>query len=252
MKKRAPVFIMLLLCVCLIFPMTALAKTYTISDTDIHVDIDDSRWYVFTRDNIQNNPELEELGLSVEYMEGVFRKEKAYMDAVLIYEDGSALELFIRKSDVAAKIVNLSNYDDDKVLELAKELAKKQSAEDYSVYETQYKFAKLEYFDANYNYYLCEFFTIVNKESYTLTFQSPTPYGETEYAEIEAIINSVRFDVDTSLKEDTGNTVLASTIRGAVIGGVCGGAVALVGVLAKKKKAKKASSESNPETTDSL
>lgn len=193
---------------------------------------------MFTRDNVKDNPELEEFGLTEEDMNKIFRDNYAYMDAILFYGDVDYVELFVRKKAVDSGMVNLSNYDDDEVEELTEELAKKQGAEDYEVFETRYKFAKLEYVDESLGYYLCEFFTVVNKEGYTLTFQSTFPYTDAEYKEIERIVRSVRFDVDESLKEKKPLTVniLRTTAVGAVVGGAVGGVMALINK--KKKKAR--------------
>ena len=237
MKRLFCLLLAVTLCAMTCFPVTASAAKYAVSGTDMTVELDDSQWYVFTRDNVKDNPELEEFGLTEEDMNKIFRDNYAYMDAILFYGDVDYVELFVRKKAVDSGMVNLSNYDDDEVEELTEELAKKQGAEDYEVFETRYKFAKLEYVDESLGYYLCEFFTVVNKEGYTLTFQSTFPYTDAEYEEIERIVRSVRFDVDESLKEKKPLTVniLRTTAVGAVVGGAAGGVMALINK--KKKKA---------------
>ena len=201
------------------------------------ISVDDTVWYVFTRDNIKNNAELEELGITYEAMYDILHNNGAYMDAILYYEDGEYIELFARKRALDTGVANLSNHKNSEVLELAKELAKKQGADTYSVYESQYKFAKLEYVDSNYGYYICEFVTCVNKDNYTFTFQSTSQFTDEEYAEIENIVDSVKFDIDTSIKEkkstSIAESVLEKTIGGAVIGGVVG---AVIAITNKKKK----------------
>ncbi len=201
------------------------------------ISVDDTVWYVFTRDNIKNNSELEELGITYEAMYEILHNNEAYMDAILYYENGEYTELFVRKRALDTGIANLSNYKDSEVLELAKELAKKQGANTYSVYENQYKFAKLEYVDSNLGYYICEFVTCVNKDNYTFTFQSTSQFTDEEYAEIENIVDSVKFDIDTSIKEKKSSSIAESviekTIGGAVIGGVVG---AVIAITNKKKK----------------
>jgi len=240
-KRTACIFIATVFCLVLFVPVSASAQTYSLGETDIHISLDDTVWYVFTRDNIQDNAELEELGLTYEAMYDILHNNDAYMDAILFYEDGGALELFVRKKALDSGIANLSNYDDSDVLDLAEELAERQAAPTYSVYENQYKFAKLEYFDGNYGYFLCEYVTVVNKENYTLTFQSTAPFTDGQYAEIKNIVDSVRFDVDPSLKDEKpdsiGERVLKGTIGGALIGGVSGGIASLITKKIKKKKA---------------
>ena len=213
------------------------------------ISVDDTVWYVFTRDNIKNNSELEELGITYEAMYEILHNNEAYMDAILYYENGEYTELFVRKRALDTGIANLSNYKDSEVLELAKELAKKQGANTYSVYENQYKFAKLEYVDSNFGYYICEFVTCVNKDNYTFTFQSTAQFTDEEYAEIENVVDSVKFDIDTSIKEKKSSSIAESviekTIGGAVIGGVVGAVIAIT-----NKKKKKASETDNAPVVD--
>ena len=54
MKKIFKTITILMMFVVLC-PVLVNAKEYTISTTDIKVDIDDSTWKVFTRDNIKDN-----------------------------------------------------------------------------------------------------------------------------------------------------------------------------------------------------
>ena len=235
MKRTISVLLSVVLFLVSFLPITTYAKTYNLGGTDMSISVDDTVWYVFTRDNIKNNSELEELGITYDTMHDILHNNEAYMDAILYYEDGEYVELFVRKRALDTGIANLSNYKNSEVLELAKELAKKQGAETYSVYENQHKFARLEYTDSG--YYLCEFYTVVNKDNYTFTFQSTSQFTDEEYAEIENIVDSVEFDVDTSIKEkktsSIAESILEKTIGGAVIGGVVG---AIIAIINKKKK----------------
>lgn len=249
MKRTISVLLSVVLVAAALLPITAFAETYNLGDTDMSISVDDTVWYVFTRDNIKNNSELEELGITYDTMYDILHDNEAYMDAVLYYEDGEYMEFFVRKRALDAGVANLSNYDDSEVLEFAKELAKKQGAETYSVYENQYKFAKLEYIDSNYGYYLCEYYTVVNQDNYTFTFQSTSQFTDWEYAEMETIIDSIKFDVDTSIKEEKktskDESIVVKTIGGAVIGGAVGAGIAIIG-----KKKKKGSETDNASAVD--
>ena len=237
MKRTMRILLSIILCFSALLPIITYAETYNLGGTDMSISVDDTVWYVFTRDNIKNNSELEELGITYEAMYEILHNNEAYMDAILYYENGEYTELFVRKRALDTGIANLSNYKDSEVLEMAKELAKKQGANTYSVYENQYKFAKLEYVDSNLGYYICEFVTCVNKDNYTFTFQSTSQFTDEEYAEIENIVDSVKFDIDTSIKEKKSSSIAESviekTIGGAVIGGVVG---AVIAITNKKKK----------------
>lgn len=246
MKRKICILLSVILCVAVFLPTNAYAETYNLGDTDMSISIDDTMWYVFTRDNIENNPELDELGLSYDTMHDILYSNKAYVDAILYYEDGDYIELFVRKAASDISAVNLSDYDDETVLEVAEELADDQGAEEYSVYKNSYKFAKLEYIDTLYDsdYHICEFLTVVNKEIYTLTFQASFPYTEWEYEEIENIVDSIIFDIDTSIKEDVPFRIdFKKALVAGVFGGIAGGLGAAVRILKNKKK--KDSGENN-------
>ncbi len=239
MKRIINILLAAVVCIAAFMPITAQGETYNLGDTDMHISVDDTRWYVFTRDNIKNNAELDELGISYDQMYDILYDNGAYMDAVLYYESGKYVELFVRKKALDTGIANLSNYKDSEVLDLAKELAKKQGTQIYSVYKSQYKFARLEYFDTTFNYYICEYVTVANKDNYTLTFQSTAEFTQEEYEEIEDIVDSVKFDIDPSLKEKKQNSfwnnVITKTLGGALTGGLVGGVVAIINKGRKKK-----------------
>ena len=253
MKRTMRILLSIILCFSALLPIITYAETYNLGGTDMSISVDDTMWYVFTRDNIKNNSELEELGITYEAMYEILHNNEAYMDAILYYENGEYTELFVRKRALDTGIANLSNYKDSEVLELAKELAKKQGANTYSVYENQYKFAKLEYVDSNLGYYICEFVTCVNKDNYTFTFQSTSQFTDEEYAEIENIVDSVKFDIDTSIKEKKSSSIAESviekTIGGAVIGGVAGAVIAITNK--KKKKTAETGKAENANETES-
>ena len=188
-----------LLFVFLMFiPTLGYATTFELKNTDMDITIDESEWYVFTPDNILDNPELEELGLTYEYMLESFQNNQAYLDAILFYYDSEDyIELFVRK--VALEdIGNLVNYDDDFIERFGQALADEQNA-NYEIYRTDYPFILLDYMDQG--FYLQEYYTIVNGNGYTITAQKPNAFSREDKARVEKIVDSVSFDVDLSLKE---------------------------------------------------
>ena len=147
MKRNICMLLAVILCLVALFPVTASAKTYTLSDTDMQISIDDTYWYVFTRDNIKDNPELGEIGVSYDTMYSFLYDNMAYVDAILYYENGDYLEMFVLKKAVDTGVVNLSNYKKEEALIMAEGLATRVDTENYSVYESRYKYARIEYFD---------------------------------------------------------------------------------------------------------
>ncbi len=238
MKRIISILVTALFCIVAFCPIIN-AKTYDMEETDMKVQIDDSVWYVFTRDNIKDNPELEELEVSYDYIHNLLYDNKAYLYAILFYEDGGFLELFVRKTPTDAGVANLTNYDEKDVSDFAKALAKKQNAKEYSAYKNKYNFARLEYIDPTLDYHICEYVTVVNKNTYALTFQSASELGDFEYDEIENIVDSIEFNIDTSLKEEMGSSfdwgnVAIKTLIGAACGAAVGGVIALITKLKKR------------------
>ncbi len=256
MKRKICIILSLMLCVFAFLPTTAYAKTYDLSSTDLTVSVDDAVWYVFTRDNLVDNPEIDELsevGITYDIIYDALYSNNAYLYALLLYSSGEYVEFYVAKSPEKVAIANLSNYGDERVLELAKEIAKTQDSATASVYKNDYKFAKLEYVDAATNFYLCDFFTVVNKNAYTLKFQSNSKFTDEEYAQFESIIDSAKFNVDPSIKEPKGPSFFDSVMGKAIIGGAAGALVgglsAIIGKQIKShKKTKTAPTEENAET----
>ena len=132
--KKVLLFVLLML-----VPIVGDATTFELKNIDMNITIDESEWYVFTPDNILDNPELEDLGLTYEYMYESFQNNQAYLDAVLFFYDSEDyIELFVRR--VALEdIRNLTNYDDAFINRLGQVLADEQNA-NYEIYRTDYPF----------------------------------------------------------------------------------------------------------------
>lgn len=233
--KKLFTIVAVIMCCLLAFPATVYARNYDVAETDLSFDMDDTYWYVFTRGNLENNSELAELGVSYDAMYSSMEENTAFVDAVLYYDTGDSIELFVRKTKVD-QMVNLSNYDDDDVLEVAKAFAEKVGSSNYSIYQTQYKFVKLDYTDSGLS--LCEYATVVNGENYTFTFQASKPFVGEEYDEIEAIMESVHFDIDASLKEPNAKTPMSALGKGAIMGAAAGAILAVSKLLFGRKKRK--------------
>jgi len=228
-----------LLCVLVLLCVPVMARTYTVSGTDISVEIDDSQWYVFTRDNIRNNAELDELGLTYEYMNTTMRSNNIYLDAVLFFDESDYVELFVvkEKTDSSEQIANLSKQPNSRVEKLAKEAQAEGNLDFCEVYKNDYTF--LEIANSDIGLYLCSYVTVINQEMYTLKFQSTVPYTTENVEYLRQIVDSVSFDVDPALdpKDSFFDTVLGKALIGAAIGAVIGGVIGVIS--SKKKKAQK-------------
>ena len=91
----------------------------------------------------------------------------------------------------------------------------------------------LDYIDQG--FYLNEYYTIVNGDAYTITAQKPYSFNEEDELRVQEIIDSVEFDVDTSLKEPS--SISWSTIfKYAMIGALVGALITYLVKLVNKKE----------------
>ena len=131
MKK----IIYLILFSILFIPFSVFAETYTLKD--LSIDMDDSSWFIFTRDNIKDNPMLEQFEVTYEYMNNFMNTKDIYMDAVKVNspDKSDILELFvgIKKVD---DINNLHTYSTKEINELGEALKERFNADNYDIYST--------------------------------------------------------------------------------------------------------------------
>ena len=233
MKK----LLFILICVFALITV-AKATSYKIAETDVTVDLD-SDWLVFTRDNIKDNADLKKYNITEEYMQGVFKNNNAYLDAVKFVDDSSkVIEMFIRLTD-NNKAINLSNYSDKEVKELAEEFGKEYNVENASVYKNNYKWVVLEHMDNG--KYLEEYITIVNGKNYNLSFQNYREYTEEEKTYLKGIIDKAVFDVEKSyrsFKEKNNQNAISKILVNALKYGIIGAVVGAITAFIKKKQNK--------------
>ena len=237
MKKKVLGLIALLL---VFIPIVTNAKTYNVDD-DMSINIEDDNWYVFTRDNIKNNKELDELGITYDYMNDLFTNYHIYLDATIFYGKNNFIELLVRKKEVD-EVKNLTNYSNEEIMEFALELAKKTGSTDYKIYENDYKFVESKYLDKEVGYYILEYSTVVNGTNYTITVQKTSKFNASEEKNIKKAIDSIKFNIDESLKEKKDNSLSTnSIISKAVVGAITGGIIGFIYWIFNRKKNKKVS-----------
>ena len=203
MIKRIISILLALICIIALTSIKAQATTFNLENTDMSIYMDEEMWYVFTRENIKDNPELSELGITHDKIETFFQENNAYMYAMLIYNDGKYIEIFVRKQSVETDIVNLATYQDIEVVEFAQGIASNRNVDKYYICNTDYKYINLEYQNESNKNYIWEFVTIINQEEYSITFGSNKQFNSNEYSEMESIIGSISFKVNGSTENTT-------------------------------------------------
>lgn len=248
-KKMFAMFALFLLFI----PSFVFAESYDV-DEYLKLDFDDN-WYVFTKSNIKDNKELEELGVSEEYMENLFKSSNVVVDAILFEEDNNdTKEVFVRTTETK-DLYNLNDNTDSYINEFADGFissVKEQGIEvvNSNVYKSNNNtYVYLEYSDSNLN--VIEYFTVVNGNGYAIQAQKPNSFTESEKDSFKEIIDKASFKIVKQEKDDDNNkeqekqnnkssNYVTNIIVGAVIGALVG---ALYGLIYTKIKAKKNKSE---------
>lgn len=207
----------LLMVLCM--PLMVKAVSVDVSSGDMSLTLPDE-WYVFTRDNIEGNTELEELGLTYEFMNDLMNENDMYVDA---FDDDE--EFIVSIVDVE-DVGNLNDYFDSEIEDLALEIQNVAGADGYELYENDYKFIYLEYMDAG--YYIINYYTIIADRAYTFTIQKEMEFSETEKDSYRNIIDSVHFDNYVAVDNDKETLVVTIGIGLVVVLGIVAVVVAKV------------------------
>ncbi len=220
-----------ILFICLLFlPLIVFAKSYTIKDMTVSFDRD---WTVFTRDNIYNNKELTEMGLTSEYMEKLFKDNDIYIDAV-IYNKETPTEtieyLFgIKPTDLER---NLHKYTEKDLKELEEELIKEYKVSKHGIYNTgKYKYIYMIYKDNGLN--VVDYYTVINGYGYTIKLQKVGDFTQEELNNLKKQVNTISYKADPAYEKSPYSFDWTSVIIYAAIGAGIGAAVSIV----TKKKA---------------
>jgi len=237
--KKIVIFMMILL-----FPVFTLATEYEVSDINIKIDVK-SNYIVFTRDNLNNNPDLVKLNIPKEYMDELMKNNKIYYD---IIKNDVSYEILVIVPDNKLKWNNLINANDELLNDIKDEFAKQTGAKVSSIYKTKYNFIVVDYYDENSKYYIVNYYTVVNARGYNFQLQKKTEITEEERLDLKEIVDSVEIDVLDEFKNETEeiqkgidnygkkNIDYKKYIYGAIIGASAGLISYIVGAFINKKK----------------
>ena len=222
----------ILLLIISLFPFLVMAKDYDIKDINLKFNVSDE-WIVFTRDNLDNNKDLEDLGLTKDDLLPSYKLQGIYFDGI---KDG--IELLVMVPNLKLEVNNLSNFSDNLVKDTAKELGKKVNTDNFSTYYAKHKFATVNYYDAKTQLYIVNYYTVVNAKGYNFQIQKSTEITDDDIKSLEKIIDTVEIETLPGYeKDDTKDKTFnfKNILIDALIGAVVGGLGALVLKLTKKK-----------------
>ena len=117
----------------LVMPLVVNAQSVDTASAYLDLELPDS-WYVFTRDNLDNNSDLEELELTKDYVMDYFLEYDLYVNA---FDEDYDFYVYMNTTE---DIGNLDDYYNFEVDDLAVELMNMYGANSYEIYDNDYKF----------------------------------------------------------------------------------------------------------------
>lgn len=215
MDKKQKLLSLLCITVFLwIFPLQLRAEQFTVADTDLNIEIDTQSWKILTREAKEDELLKEMYGLDQETAMQWLEKNYIYLYGVFTEEDVYPhMELLIRKSE-AVNVINLSKYSDKDIRALGKELAQDRKDVQYDIFQTDYKYAFLSYTDSG--YMVREYYTAVNGESYTFTFQKMSDFTQEDIVQMQKLIKSASFEIHEEIDaaKEGGRRISVFTVFG--------------------------------------
>lgn len=188
----------ILVLILILIPLNIKAAEYDVTSANMKVAFPDD-WYVFTRENVEDNKNLENIKVTSEYMNKFFNANSAYIDAIK-----SNLE-FVLRTTGGVDYASLSDYPDEKVAEIASDMGAINNTKDAKVYTNNYKYVNMNYkLD---DYYINNYSTVINSTWYNFTVQKKTEFTAEEVTEIRKIIDSISYTiVEETPSETTGES----------------------------------------------
>lgn len=225
--------------IVLFMPIIVLAKEYQVDDINLKVGIPDD-YIVLTRDNLKDNSDMEELGISEEYMVSAMNLGNIYLD-IIAKDISYEILVIVPKIDIAMN--TLANVSDSMLKEVLEAMKEKTGATIGSVYKSNYNYTMVEYYDSKMNYNIVNYYTVVNAKGYNIQLQKKGTITEEEKNNLKNIVDSVNIKVLDQYKENkktegTKSFNWKKVIIGTIVGAAAGGIGSTIGLLIKKKMSK--------------
>lgn len=231
-----------------LFPVLVFAKEYEEESINIKLNIKDE-YVTLTRDNLDNNENLNKLGLTKELMSQLMKGNNIYFD---IIKSDMSYEILVVVPKTKVAIDNLTKQDDFFLENLKKELVKSTGAEVSSIYKNSYNYVVVEYFDKNTNYYIVNYYTVVNSRGYNFQLQKKSKITDDEKKDLMELVDSVKYKVieekketkeETKKEEEKEGFNYMNIVYGAILGAMAGIATYYIGITFRRIKSSKKSSK---------
>ena len=177
--------VLLIITLFLLLPTTTRAKTYELKNSEIIISFDDENWTVATREDVRNSSLVKKYNMNYKDIESLLEKTSAYAYAINNDNVKKILEFFVFSPEMSF------GYDDNQINEFREILVEETGADSYTIYENDYKYIKIEYYDFNSKVYLLDYHTIVNSNYYVFKAQKNSEFNEEEKQQIKEMIDNV-------------------------------------------------------------
>ena len=227
--KRIMVFWLVLL-----LPVFVFATEYKSSDIKIKLDIDDS-FIVITKDNLDNNSDLDKLNVTKDYMKKTMDNNNIYFDIV---KSDLSYEILIVVPKTEPLFSDLDKATNEELSTLKETITKQTNDKMPIVYKNDYSFIVVDYHDNN-GYYNINYYTVVDSRGYNIQLQKKGVITDDEKDDLREIIDSIVFEKEEKKEEDSKSFDYKTIIIGAILGTIAGIITYIIGVrISKKKKIK--------------
>lgn len=238
MKNKISIFLILFILTTI--PTNVFAASYEVN-RDLTIEIDNSDWITFTKDDI-NNSKLKELNINYNDIRSEMEENNIYLESFLINNKNRQenISLFIKISEDKMDIGNLHSYPKEKINSIGNNLLKSEiiKADNFTIYENDYAFIKFEYQDNNYNLY--QFYTYINGHMYAFSFQKENKISLSEKNMMNNIVDNIEFQLDEDFEQAIDfSSTFEKAITAGIIGAITAGIFTIMVFKKEKDKQKK-------------
>ena len=188
MKKLLFVVVLFLLC-----PVIVFGENFEIKEYGITMSFD-KNWDVFTRESDRNDYFLVKYDLDYDLLQENLKDNLIYLYALHETDADEKIEFIVMTNGEKVEEDRPMTLEEFK--EFASMLAKKYGADDYEIYENNYKYIKYDYYDENVDLYCSEYFLYIDSIGYFFTARKEVPFKDEEIILVENVIDSIAISGD--------------------------------------------------------
>jgi len=188
MKKLLFVVVLFLLC-----PVIVFGENFEIKEYGITMSFD-KNWDVFTRESDRNDYFLVKYDLDYDFLQNSLKRDMIYLYAINEIGNDTKIEFMVITNGKKVEVSRPMNLEEFK--EYASIVAQKYGADDYKIYENNYKYIKYDYYDENAELYCTKYLLYIDSVAYFFTARKEVPFKDEEIILVENVIDSIAISGD--------------------------------------------------------